>query len=105
MSPVHGGGWASVCCESEGRVTGPWAEELGRVWLEKSSLLIQGKLSLDISNMSYADADGIRVLRDIYSQARPEVVANTPWTRHLAAQIAANHHDRSVQEQENADNE
>jgi hypothetical protein len=53
----------------------------------------------------YADDDGIRVLRDIYSQARPKVVATTPWTQYLAEKIAASPHDRSDEEQENADND
>ena len=87
----------------EGRVAGPFAVELDRVWAEQSSQLTQQKLVLDISNVIFADADGTRVMREIHSQARPQVIANTPWTRYLAAQIAANPHDRSDQEQENAD--
>ena len=89
----------------EGRVAGPWAAELGRVWVEKAPLLAQGKLSIDISNVTYADADGTRVLREIHSQARPKVIASSPWTQYLAEQIAANPHDRSDEEQENADND
>jgi anti-anti-sigma regulatory factor len=82
----------------EGRVAGPWATELSRVWSEQASQWAQQKLVLDLSNVIFADADGTEVLREIYSQARPEVIANTPWTRYLAAQIAANPHDRSIQE-------
>jgi hypothetical protein len=89
----------------EGRVAGPWAEELGRVWVEQAPQLAQQKLVLDLSNVIFADADGTRVLREIHSQAHPQVIANTPWTRYLAAQIAANPHDRSDQEQGNADYE
>ena len=89
----------------EGRVAGPWAEELARVWEEQATQLAQQKLVLDLSNVIFADADGTRVLREIHSQAHPQVIANTPWTRYLAAQIAANPHDRSDQEQGNADYE
>ena len=87
----------------EGRVAGPWAAELSRVWVEKAPLLAPASLSLDLSNVTYADGDGIRVLRDIYSQARPNVVATTPWTQYLAEKIAADPDDHSEQEPENAD--
>jgi hypothetical protein len=93
----------------EGRVAGPWAVELSRVWVEKAPLLALTSLSLDLTNVIYADDDGIRVLRDIYSQAQPKVVATTPWTQYLAEKIAASPHDhsddRSDEEQENADND
>jgi anti-anti-sigma regulatory factor len=83
----------------EGRVAGPWAVELGRVWEETAPRLVNEKVSLDISNVIFADADGMQVLRTIYSEVRPQVVANTPWTRHLGEQIAADHHDRSDEEE------
>lgn len=89
----------------EGRVAGPYAVELGRVWKEQAPQLAQQKLVLDLSNVIFADAEGTRILRAIHSQASPQVIANTPWTRYLAAQIAANPHDRSNQEQGNADYE
>lgn len=72
----------------EGRVAGPWAAELGRVWMERAPLLANTTLLIDLSNVTYADADGTRVLREIYAQTRPQVVANTPWTQHLARLIA-----------------
>jgi anti-anti-sigma factor len=82
----------------EGRVAGPWAQELSRVWHEQASQWAQQKLVLDLNNVIFADAAGTSVLRQIYSQTRPEIIANTPWTRYLAAQIAANPHDHSDQE-------
>jgi anti-anti-sigma regulatory factor len=77
----------------EGRVAGPFAAELGRVWVERAPQLALQKLSLDLSDVTYADADGIQVLRGIYVQAQPELLAPTPWARHLAEQIAAEPHD------------
>ena len=79
----------------EGRVAGPFAAELGRVWVERAPQLALQKLSLDLSDVTYADADGIQVLRGIYLQAQPDLVAPTPWTRHLAEQIAAEPHNDS----------
>jgi anti-anti-sigma regulatory factor len=99
----------------EGRVAGPWAAELGRVWAEEAPRLTRRKLAVDISNVIFADADGTRALRDIYSQARPSIVASTPWTKYLAEQMSANSNEDSGQnfsdndgahkEQENADHD
>jgi anti-anti-sigma regulatory factor len=72
----------------EGRVAGPWAAELSRVWQERVPRLARSKLSIDLSNVTYADADGTRVLREIYSQTQPELIAGTLWTEHLAREIA-----------------
>jgi len=72
----------------EGRVAGPWAAELGRVWVEKAPLLVLKKLSIDLCNVIYADDEGKRLLRDIYSQTHAELVGSTPWTKHLAREIA-----------------
>jgi anti-anti-sigma regulatory factor len=83
----------------EGRVAGPWAAELGRVWIDTAPRLAHKNLSIDLSNVTFADDDGMKVLRDIYSQACADLVANTPWTRHLAALIAANNHERPDQVQ------
>jgi len=81
----------------EGRVAGPWAAELGRVWNERAPRLAQSKVSIDLSNVIYADAEGIQVLKSIYVQTQPELIAPTPWTRHLAEQIAAKSNDASNQ--------
>ena len=87
----------------EGRVAGPWAVELGRVWKDEAPQLAGHKLVMNISNVIFADEDGTRVLREIHAQARPDIIANTPWTRHLAALIAAKPKDVSNQEHGHAD--
>jgi anti-anti-sigma regulatory factor len=73
----------------EGRVAGPWAAELGRFWDDEAPRLTSRKLAIDISDVTFADADGTLVLRNIYFQARPSIVASTPWTKYLAEQISA----------------
>jgi len=72
----------------EGRVAGPWAAELNRFWVEEAPRLASRKLSLDLRNVTYADADGTKALRDIYSRTNAELVTSTPWTQFLAEQIA-----------------
>ncbi len=71
----------------EGRVAGPWATELVRVWSEKAPLLEKRKTTLDLRNVTYVDEDGKRILRDIYDQTQAELLAVTPWTRYLAEEV------------------
>jgi anti-anti-sigma factor len=72
----------------EGRIAGPWAAELNRFWVEEALRLSSRKLLINLSSVTYADAEGTRTLREIYSQTQAEVVSGTPWTQFLAEQIA-----------------
>lgn len=71
----------------EGRVAGPYAEELNRVWVETAPRLASRKLVLDLSGVTYADAGGTQLLGQIYAQTRAELLAGTLWTQSLAEQI------------------
>ncbi len=71
----------------EGRVAGPWAAELGRVWVETAPQLGQKTLSIDLRNVIFADAGGKQVLRDIYAQTHARLIANSPWAQYLAEEI------------------
>lgn len=73
----------------EGRVAGPWASELNRVWVEAAPQLASKKLIIDLHNVTYADVAGKQVLKAIYDQTNAELVANTPWTQFLAEEITA----------------
>jgi len=74
----------------EGRIAGPWASELDRVWIETAPRLQSKKLVIDLHNVTYADASGKQVLRDIYAQTHAELVASTPWTQFLVEEVTAN---------------
>ena len=74
----------------EGRVAGPWAGELNRVWVEAAPQFAEKKLIIDLHNVTYADAAGKQALRSIYDKTHAEFVANTPWTRFLAEEVTAN---------------
>jgi hypothetical protein len=74
----------------EGRVAGPWASELDRVWIETAPRLQSKKLVIDLHNVTYADASGKQVLRGIYAQTQAELVAGTPWTQFLMEEVTAN---------------
>jgi anti-anti-sigma regulatory factor len=71
----------------EGRIAGPWAAELGRVWVETAPRLASRKLILDLSSVTYADAGATQLLSDIYAQTRAELLSGTVWTYSLAEQI------------------
>lgn len=71
----------------EGRVAGPWVAELRRIWMETTPRLGARKLSLDLRNVTYSDAGGEQVLREIFAQTNAELVTGTPWTQYLAEQI------------------
>jgi hypothetical protein len=75
----------------EGRVAGPWATELDRVWVETAPQLASKKLIIDLHNVTYADAAGKQVLRAIYAQTHADLIANTPWTQFLAEEVIAKH--------------
>ena len=56
----------------EGRVAGPWASELDRVWVETAPRLTDKQ-----------------VLRTIYSQTHAAFITNTPWAQFLAEEVTA----------------
>ena len=58
----------------EGRVAGPWAAELGRVWAETAPLLASRKLIIDLHNVTYADASGKQVLRAFIPKRMPRLL-------------------------------
>jgi hypothetical protein len=74
----------------EGRVVGPWVAEISRAWVETAPRLAARKLSLDLRNVTYADALGKQALRDIHAQSGAELVVSTPWTQYLAEEIRKN---------------
>jgi len=79
----------AIVLKIEGRLTGPWVEELDRVWEQTAPGLKQRKLSLDLRQTTFADAGGIQVLKTIYSQTGAHILAGTPWTQYLAEEVTA----------------
>ena len=77
----------SVAITLEGRVAGPWAAELGRSWSELTPPLGTRKLVIDLRSATYADATGLKVLQDIYSETSAEFLTSTPWSKYLAEEV------------------
>jgi hypothetical protein len=84
----------------EGRVAGPWASELDRVWVETAPQIASKKFIIDLHNVTYADAAGKQVLRAIYKQTHADLIANTPWTQFLAEEVSAKKQAAAVEEGE-----
>jgi anti-anti-sigma regulatory factor len=79
-----------IALKLEGRLAGPWVEELNRLWEQTAPNLNGRKLFLDLRGTTYADAGGIRILKAIYSQTGAEILAGTPWTQYLAEEVTTN---------------
>jgi hypothetical protein len=44
-------------------------------------------VSIDLRNVTYADAAGKQVLREIYAQTHVKFIVSSPWTQYLADEI------------------
>jgi anti-anti-sigma regulatory factor len=71
----------------EGRLTGEWATELKRAWTDAAERVNARPVSVDLRSVTYADENGKRVLREIEEQTGAALIATTPWTKHLVAEI------------------
>jgi hypothetical protein len=78
----------------EGRIAGPWAEEVSRVWVEMAPRVGIRSLCLDLRNVTYSDAAGKLALRDIYARTHARLMTGTPWTQYLAEEISKPEEDR-----------
>jgi anti-anti-sigma regulatory factor len=78
---------SAMTLKLEGRVAGPWAAELSRVWEQTLPTVAARPLSLDLRETTYADAAGIQALRDIYAQTGAAILTGTPWTQYLAQKV------------------
>jgi hypothetical protein len=77
----------TVAINLEGRVTGAWAAELGQIWREAAPRVHSRVVSMDLREVTFADADGKRILREIEGETDAILIATTPWARHLANEI------------------
>jgi hypothetical protein len=84
-----------IVVKLEGRIVGPWAAELDRLWEQTMPTLASRKLCLDIRETTYADAGGIRALRAIYSQTHAAILTSTPWTQYLAAEVMSKNNNHA----------
>jgi anti-anti-sigma regulatory factor len=72
----------------DGRVAGPWVDELNRAWADAAPRIGSRKVSIDLRNVTYADAAGKRVLRNIFSQSGANLEASSLGIQDLAKEVA-----------------
>ncbi len=52
----------------EGKLTGPWVDELERSWLEVTSETKAKRITLDLAEVTFIDAEGKKLLAWIHQQ-------------------------------------
>jgi hypothetical protein len=77
----------TVAIRLEGRVAGPWVNELLGAWKEIVPRVAARKVQLDLRGVTFVDDSGKQVLREIYSQSHAEILAKTAWSEYLATEI------------------
>src|SRR5271163_4742258 len=70
----------------EGKIIGPWVDELDRIWCSLAPLLGTKELRLDVREVAFVDVKGTELLRKIYQKTRARFLANSPLTRYFADQ-------------------
>lgn len=68
----------------EGKMVGVWVEECRMAWLALAPSLLSKRLFLDLRGVTFVDAFGLQLLRDIYTATCAEMVTDSPLTRHFA---------------------
>jgi hypothetical protein len=76
----------TVTIKVEGRLGGPWVTELDRTWRGLAISLDSREISVDVHEMTWADGDGKRLLREIYEKSGAAFVGNTPLSKYFAAE-------------------
>lgn len=71
-----------------GRVAGPWVTELDRAWSEAAPRIGTKALTVDLRDVTYADAAGRDVLLKIVSQSNAELVAGLLQLTDLAHELS-----------------
>lgn len=70
----------------EGRVAGPWVEELRLTWLPLAPSLGSKRLCVDLCEVTFVDAAGKQLLTEI-RKGGAVFLADTVMTRHLIEEI------------------
>jgi hypothetical protein len=68
----------------EGKIVGPWVEELNRIWHSLTPSLGSKDLRLDLCNVAFVDNKGRQLLREIYQQTNARFLTDSPLTQYFA---------------------
>jgi anti-anti-sigma regulatory factor len=75
-----------VTLKLEGRIAGPWVEELRRTWESLAPSLGSKHLRLDLCEVTFVDAQGKQLLTDI-RKGGAAFLANTAMIKSLVEEI------------------
>lgn len=68
----------------EGKIGGPWVEELERMWTSLAPSLGSKRLQLDLRDVAFADDRGRELLRRIYRKTHAGFLTDSPLTKYFA---------------------
>jgi anti-anti-sigma regulatory factor len=68
----------------EGKIAGPWVEELTRIWLSLVPPVGSRALCLDLRDVAFVDAKGKHLLREMYQNTNVRFLVDSPLTQHFA---------------------
>lgn len=68
----------------EGKIVGPWVEELSRTWHSLAGSLGSRELYLDLRDVAFVDAKGRQLLLEIYQKTNSGFLADSPLTQYFA---------------------
>jgi hypothetical protein len=68
----------------EGKIGGPWVEELQRTWTDLTPSLGSKKLQLDLRGLAFADDKGRKLLHEIYQRTHAAFLTDSPLTKYFA---------------------
>jgi len=70
----------------EGRLTGPWVDELERTWRALASDPIDGRVSVDLTDVTFVGEAGKKLLEAMYGEGA-KLKASSCVTRRLVDEI------------------
>jgi len=91
-------------CESsvlklEGRLAGPWVDELGKTWHSVSPAAVGNHLVLDLCEVTYVDTEGRKLLAEMH-QAGVELIGEGIMTNYLIEGIKHGHNGHKIKDQQ-----
>ncbi len=76
----------STTLRVEGRLTGPWVDELERTWRSVTSDLTDGRVSVDLTDVTFVGEEGKKLLEAMYGEGA-KLKASGCVTRRLVEEI------------------
>jgi ABC-type transporter Mla MlaB component len=84
---IHGDAKAETM-QLEGKIVGPWVDELSRAWQSLAPSLGSKELCLDLRGVAFVDSEGVKLLSEIYRKANARFLADSPLMKYFADEAA-----------------